>query len=77
MNYSGREMKEQQRDQRHTAATLGPHPPSLGLKMKKGSKNPKIVAIFEKAESSFNTGPARKWRHRSYISKELNSEYQQ
>lgn len=40
--------------------------------MKKGSKNPKIVAIFEKAESSFNTGPAGKWRHRSYVSKELN-----
>lgn len=37
-------MKEQQRDQRDITATIGLGPPSLGVKMKKGSKDPRIVA---------------------------------
>lgn len=38
-------MKGQQRDQRDAAATIGLDPPLLTVKVKKGSKDPRIAAI--------------------------------
>lgn len=38
-------MKGRQRDQRDAAATIGLDPPLLAVKVKKGSKDPRIAAI--------------------------------
>lgn len=49
------------------------YPPSIaGSEGEEGKLESKDRGNFQKAESSLSTQPARKWRHRSYISKELN-----